>query len=58
MEVKATNGSWIRVPDARQFPLPNVTDEMFVVDLKGLFPSNNYELRINTYQDIRFDYME
>lgn len=57
MEVKAANGSWIRVPDERQFPLPDVTDEMFVVNLTGLFPTNNYELRINTYQDIRFDYI-
>jgi hypothetical protein len=57
MEVKAANGSWIRVPDERQFPLPDVTDEVFVVNLTGLFPTNNYELRINTYQDIRFDYI-
>jgi hypothetical protein len=57
MEVKAANGSWIRVPDDRQFPLPDVTDQMFVVNLTGLFPTNDYELRINTYQDIRFDYI-
>ena len=57
MEVKAPNGSWIRVPDDRQFPLPDVTDNVFVVNLTGLFPTNDYELRINTYQDIRFDYI-
>jgi hypothetical protein len=57
MEVKAANGSWIRVPDSRQFPLPDVTDQVFVVNLTGLFPTNNFELRINTYQDIRFDYI-
>jgi hypothetical protein len=57
MEVKAANGTWIRVPDDRQFPLPDATDNTFVVNLTGLFPSNNYELRINTYQDIRFDYI-
>lgn len=57
MEVKAANGSWVRVPDDRQFPLPDVTDEIFVVNLTGLFPTNNFELRINTYQDIRFDYI-
>jgi hypothetical protein len=57
MEVKAQNGSWIRVPDDREFPVPDVTDNVFVVNLTGLFPTNNYELRINTYQDIRFDYI-
>ena len=57
MEVKAQNGSWIRVPDDRQFPLPDVTDQVFVVNLTGLFPTDDYELRINTYQDIRFDYI-
>lgn len=57
MEVKAPNGNWVRVPDNRQFPLPDVTDDVFVVNLTGLFPTNDYELRINTYQDIRFDYI-
>ena len=57
IEVKAANGSWILVPDDRQFPLPDVTDTEFVVDLTGLFPTNDYSIRINTYQDIRFDYI-
>ena len=57
MEVKAQNGSWIRVPDDRQFPLPDVTDETFIVNLTGLFPTNDFELRINTYQNIQFDYI-
>ena len=57
IEVKAANGSWIRVPDDRQFPLPDVTDEVFVVNMTGLFPTNDYSVRINTYQDIRFDYI-
>ena len=57
MEVKAQNGSWIRVPENRQFPFPDVTNNVFVVNLTGLFPTSNYELRINTYQDIRFDYI-
>ncbi len=48
MEVKAVNGSWVRVPDNREFPLPDVTDNTFVVNLTGLFPTNDYELRINT----------
>ena len=57
MEVKAANGSWVRVPDNRQFPLPDVSDNVFVVNLTGLFPTNDYELRINTYQNIQFDYI-
>jgi hypothetical protein len=57
MEVKAANGSWVRVPDDREFPLPDVTDDVFVVNMTGLFPTNDYSVRINTYQDIRFDYI-
>ena len=57
MEVKAANGSWVKVPDNREFPLPDVTDNEFIVNLTGLFPTNDYELRINTYQDIQFDYI-
>jgi hypothetical protein len=57
MEVKAANGSWVRVPDDREFPLPDVTNNVFVVNLTGLFPTNDYSIRINTYQDIRFDYI-
>ena len=57
MEVKAANGSWVKVPDDREFPLPDVTDDVFVVNMTGLFPTNDYSVRINTYQDIRFDYI-
>jgi hypothetical protein len=57
MEVKAANGSWVRVPDNRQFPLVDVTDDSFVVDLTGLFPTNDYSLRINTFFDVQFDYI-
>jgi hypothetical protein len=57
MEIKAANGSWVRVPDDREFPLPDVTNNVFVVNLTGLFPTNDYSIRINTYQDIRFDYI-
>lgn len=56
-EVKAANGSWVRVPNDHEFPLPDVTENVFIVNLTGLFPTNDYELRINTYQDIRFDYI-
>ena len=57
MEVKAANGSWISVPNSREFPIPATTDQVFVVNLTGLFPTNDFELRINYYQDIEFDYI-
>jgi hypothetical protein len=57
MEVKAANGSWVRVPDNRQFPLVDVTADSFVVDLTGLFPTNDYSLRINSFFDVHFDYI-
>ena len=57
MEVRAENGSWIPVPANREFPIPATSDQVFVVNLTGLFPTNNYELRINYYQDVEFDYI-
>jgi hypothetical protein len=57
MQVMAPNGSWVMVPNDREFPIPHVTDSEFVVNLTGLFPTNNYELKINYYQDIQFDYI-
>jgi hypothetical protein len=57
MEVKAENGSWIPVPASREFPIPATSDQVFVVNLTGLFPTNDFELRINYYQDIEFDYI-
>jgi hypothetical protein len=57
MEVKNANGSWMRVPDNRQFPMLDVDSTAFVVNLTGLFPTNDYSLRINTFFDTRFDYI-
>ncbi len=57
MQVKAENGSWVNVPGDREFPIPATTDQTFVVNLTGLFPTNNFELRINYYQEIEFDYI-
>jgi hypothetical protein len=57
MEVKAENGSWITVPSDREFPIPSTTDQVFVVNLTGLFTAKNFELRINYYQDVEFDYI-
>jgi hypothetical protein len=57
MEVKAANGSWVRVPDNREFPLVCVNPNEFVVDLTGLFPANDYSLRIHTFFETQFDYI-
>jgi hypothetical protein len=57
MQVMASNGSWVNVPEDREFPIPATTDQTFVVNLTGLFPTNNFLLRINYYQDIEFDYI-
>jgi hypothetical protein len=57
MQVMAANGSWVNVPTDREFPIPHTTDNEFVVNMTGLFPTNNYELKINYYQDIQFDYI-
>jgi len=57
MQVMAENGSWVNVPTDREFPIPATTDQTFVVNLTGLFPTNIFMLRINYYQDIQFDYI-
>lgn len=58
MEVKAADGSWVRVPESRQFPIPpEGVPRTFVVDLTGLFPTNDYELRINNFWNVTFDYI-
>jgi len=57
MEVKDADGNWIRVPENRQFPLLRVYSERFVVNLTGLFPTNDCALRINTFFNTRFDYI-
>jgi hypothetical protein len=57
MEVKDENGNWVRVSDNRQFPLIRSSPDTFVVNLTGLFPTNNYSLRLHTFFDWRFDYI-
>ena len=57
MEVKDANGMWVRVPDNRQFPLVDVTNDEFVVNLTGLFPTRDYSLRINSFFDVLYDYI-
>ena len=57
MEVKDAEGNWVPVADNRQFPLLDVTPECFVVNLTGLFPTDDYSLRIHTFFNTRFDYI-
>lgn len=57
MEVKDKNGNWVRVPDNRQFPMLDASPETFAVNLTGLFPTNDYSLRINMFFDGRIDYI-
>ena len=57
MEVKDVNGNWMPVPESRQFPLLDVTPNRFVVNLTGLFPTNDYSLRIHNFFNAPFDYI-
>jgi hypothetical protein len=57
MEVKNAEGNWIPVADNRQFPLLDVTPDIFVVNLTGVFPTDDYSLKINTFFNTRFDYI-
>jgi len=58
MEVKAADGSWVRVPESRQLPLmPDAKPRTIVVDLTGLFPTNDYSLRISNFWNVTFDYI-
>jgi hypothetical protein len=58
MEVKDENGNWVPVPESRQFPLPpDGIPRTFVVDLTGLFPTEDYSLRISNFWNVTFDYV-
>ncbi len=58
MEVKDVNGNWVRVPQSRDFPLPpDGVARTYVVDLTGLFPTNDYSLRISNFWNVTFDYI-
>jgi hypothetical protein len=58
MEVKDANGNWVRVPDDRQFPLaPDGIARTYIVDLTGLFPTNDYSLRISNFWNVTYDYI-
>jgi len=57
IEVKDIDGNWVPVPDNRQFPLLDVTPDCFVVNLTGVFLTNDYSLRIHTFFNTCFDYI-
>ena len=58
MEVKDADGNWVSVPEGRQFPIPpDVNPRTWVVDLTGLFPTDDYSLRINNFWNVTFDYI-
>ena len=58
MEVKDANGNWVRVPEERQIPIAaDYTPRTFAVNLTGLFPTNDYSLRINNYWNVTYDYI-
>jgi hypothetical protein len=57
MEVKDGDGNWVHIPDNRQFPLLDVTPNRFVVNLTGLFPTNDYSIRIHTFFNSPLDYI-
>jgi hypothetical protein len=57
MEVKDADGNWVPVPDNRQFPLLDVTPNRFIVNLTGLFPTNDYSVRIHNFFNAPFDYI-
>lgn len=58
MEVKDVEGNWVKVDWNRQFPLPSDSaPRTFVVDLTGLFPTDDYSLRISNFWNVTFDYI-
>ena len=58
MEVKDASGNWVRVQESRQFPIPpDGVARTFVVDLTGLFPTDDFSLRISNFWNVTFDYI-
>ena len=58
MEVKDAAGNWVPVPLGRQFPIPPDTlARTFIVDLTGLFLTNDYSIRISNFWNVTFDYI-
>lgn len=57
LEVKAENGSWVRVPKDRDLSEPSATLRTFIVELTGLFPTNDFSIRINTLTLMHLDFI-
>jgi hypothetical protein len=58
LEVKDADGNWVRVPESRQFPIPpDGVARTFVVDLTGLFLTDDYSIRISNFWNVTFDYI-
>jgi len=58
IEVKDANGNWVSVPEGRQFPIPpDGLARTFIVDLTGLFLTDDYSIRINNFWNVTFDYI-
>jgi hypothetical protein len=58
IEVVDTEGNWVRVPEERQMPIPaDYVSRPFVVDLTGIFLTDNYTIRINNFWNVSFDYI-
>ena len=58
MEVKAANGTWIRVN--QDIPLPSdYRARTYTVDITGIFPPDvtDYQIRFNNYWNVTYDYI-
>ena len=58
LEVKAANGSWIRVQ--KDIPLPaDYRARTYTVDLTGIFPEDatDYQIRFNNFWNVTYDYI-
>jgi hypothetical protein len=58
LEVKAANGSWIRVQ--KDIPLPaDYRSRTYTVDLTGIFPAQtaDYQIRFNNFWNVTYDYI-
>jgi hypothetical protein len=58
LEVKAANGSWIRI--SQDVPLPSdYNSRTYTVDLTGIFPADitDYQIRFNNYWNVTYDYI-
>lgn len=58
LEVRAANGSWIRIE--KDIPLPaDYRSRSYSVELTGLFPEDtvDYQIRFNNFFNVTFDYI-